>query len=202
MKTPRLIGLLLLSAVAAGAAEAFFDRLEETLTFSAAETRIRARLSGTLDLEGYDLQPPAPGVIDTKAQRLFSPRLTLFLDAQLGPRIYAFAQLRGDRGFDPEAERARVRLDEYALRFAPLGGRSLNFQLGKFATVVGNWVNRHGAWTDPFVIAPLPYDNLTPLWDTQAVPASARAAEQETRNFRIMLDQYRATPCRFGKRHG
>ena len=39
--------------------------------------------------------------------------------------------------------------------------------------MVGNWVNRHGAWTDPFVIAPLPYDNLTPLWDTQAVPASA-----------------------------
>lgn len=173
MKTLRLSLLLLGAALPAAAADEFFDRLRETLTFSADEGRLRARLSGLLDLEAHDLQQPAPGVIDTKHRRLFSPRLATFLDAQLGPRTYAFAQVRVDRGFDPEASALRVRLDEYALRVAPLGGRSFNLQLGKFATVVGNWVNRHGAWTDPFVLAPLPYDNLTPLWDTQAAPASA-----------------------------
>ncbi len=173
MKPLRLSLLFLGIALRAVAADEFFDRLRETLTFSADEGRLRARVSGLLDLEVYSLQQPGPGVIDTKDRRLFTPRLTTFLDVQLGPRTYAFAQLRTDRGFDPEASGGRVRLDEYALRFAPLGGRHLNFQLGKFATVVGNWVSRHGAWTDPFVIAPLPYDNLTPLWDTQAVPASA-----------------------------
>ncbi|MEO6246909.1 MAG: hypothetical protein ABIQ12_15895 [Opitutaceae bacterium] len=171
---PLPLSLLLLGlAPAVFAADEFFDRLRETLTFSANEGRVRARVSGLLDLEAYDLQPPTPGVIDTKARRLFAPRLTAFLDAQFGPRTYAFAQLRADRGFDPEASPARVRLDEYALRFALPGAPRLNLQFGKFATVVGNWVNRHGAWTDPFITAPLPYDNLTPLWDTQAAPSSA-----------------------------
>ncbi len=173
MKPLRLSLLLFCVALSVNAQDEFFDRLRETLTFSANEGRVRARVSGLLDLEAYDLRQPAPGVIDTKDRRLFSPRLTTFLDAQLGPRTYAFAQVRVDRGFDPEDSGLRVRLDEYALRLAPWGGRHLNLQLGKFATVIGNWVNRHGAWTDPFVTAPLPYDNLTPLWDTQAVPASA-----------------------------
>ncbi|MBL9188185.1 MAG: hypothetical protein JNK23_11940 [Opitutaceae bacterium] len=174
MKPLRLIACLLAVPAVPRAADDFFDRLAESLTFSAQEGRVRARVSGLLDLEAYDLQhPSAPGVIDTKDRRLFTPRLTTFLDAQLGPRTYAFAQLRVDRGFDPESSDLRVRFDEYALRLAPWGGRRVNFQLGKFATVVGNWVNRHGAWTDPFIVAPLPYDHLTPLWDTQAAPSSA-----------------------------
>ncbi len=173
MKLLRPNLLFFCAALSAGAQDEFFDRLRDALTFSAHEGRIRARVSGLLDAEAYALQQPAPGVIDTDGRRLFAPRLTAFLDAQLGPRTYAFAQVRADRGFDPEASDTRVRVDEYALRLAPLGGRHLNLQLGKFATVVGNWVSRHGAWTDPFVVAPLPYDNLTPIWDTQAAPSSA-----------------------------
>ena len=169
MKPPRLVGLLLLSALTASAAEQFFDRLEEVLTFSAAETRIRARLSGTLDLEGYDFQSPAPGVIDSTARRLFVPRLSTFLDAQLGPRIYFFAQMRADRGFDPGDGGGQVRLDEYALRITPWNHRRLNVQVGRFATVVGNWTNRHGSWGNPFINAPLPYENLTGIWDSDAV---------------------------------
>jgi hypothetical protein len=55
------------------------------------------------------------------------------------------------------------------LRFTP-GNGALNVQVGKFATVVGNWVARHGSWENPFITAPLPYENLTGIWDIEAVP--------------------------------
>jgi hypothetical protein len=42
-------------------------------------------------------------------------------------------------------------------------------QVGRFATVVGNWTTRHGGWTNPFITAPLPYEYLTGMWDTEAV---------------------------------
>jgi hypothetical protein len=66
----------------------------------------------------------------------------------------------------------RGRLDEYAIRLKPLGDGVLNFQLGKFATVVGNWVARHGAWDNPLVTAPLVYENLTGIWDNSAARSS------------------------------
>src|ERR1700687_5484307 len=73
------------------------DRLDSALTVSAFEDNLRARLSGTIDLESYQFQQPAPGLIDSKIDNLFNPRLTLFLDAQLGAQIYFFAQSRVDR---------------------------------------------------------------------------------------------------------
>ena len=39
-------------------------------------------------------------------------------------------------------------------------------QFGKFGTVVGNWVPRHYSWDNPFINAPLPYENLTGIWDS------------------------------------
>jgi hypothetical protein len=45
-------------------------------------------------------------------------------------------------------------------------------QVGKFATVIGNWVPRHLSWENPFVNAPLIYENITPISDKGA-PASA-----------------------------
>ena len=112
--------ILLLGCSAASslglAAEDSLDRLDEALTFSSADASIRTRLSGTLDLEGYLLQQPAPGLIYSMGRTLFNPRLTLFLDAQLGPHVYVFAQSRLDRGFDPGDWDARMRLDEYAGR--------------------------------------------------------------------------------------
>ena len=172
MKTLRLIACLVLPAAASPASDDFFDRLQDALTVSAHEGRVRARASGTFDLEGYDLQQPAPGLILSAARRLFVPRLTTFVDAQFGPRVYAFAQMRVDRGFDAGDGRLALRLDEYALRVRPWNGRYLNLQVGRFGTIVGNWVNRHGSWADPFITAPVPYENLTGMWDTEAVPAT------------------------------
>src|SRR6266481_4078258 len=148
-----------------------FDRLDNALTVSLFQDNLRVRLSGTLDLEFYNFEQPAPGLIDSRTDNLFNPRLTLFLDAQLGSQIYFFAQSRVDRGFDPSDHSAQVRLDEYALRFTPWDDGRFNLQVGKFATVVGNWVPRHLSWENPFIDAPLVYDNVTPISDKIA-PAS------------------------------
>ncbi|HEU0209472.1 MAG TPA: hypothetical protein VFQ78_10895 [Candidatus Udaeobacter sp.] len=144
------------------------DRLDNTLTLSAFQDDLRARLSGTLDLEFYNFQQPAPGLIDSKIDNLFNPRLTLFLDAQLGSQVYFFSQARLDRGFDPTDHGADVRLDEYALRITPWQDGRFTFQLGKFATVVGNWVPRHLSWDNPFINAPLVYENVTAIQDKYA----------------------------------
>ncbi len=154
------------------AAEDVFDRIEDALTLSAADARLRLRLSGTLDLEAYSFPQPAPMLLRARGHGLFAPRLTTFLDAQLGPRVYVFAQARADRGFDPTEESVRPRLDEYALRYTPWGDGRMHLQVGKFATVVGNWAVRHGSWANPFITAPLPYEYLTGIWDTEAVRSS------------------------------
>src|SRR5881409_1417156 len=109
------------------------DRLDSALTLSAFQDNLRARLSGTLDLE-----------------------------------IYHFEQSRLDRGFDPSNHGAEVRLDEYALRVTPWEDGRLTVQVGKFATVVGNWVPRHLSWENPFINAPLVYENVTPIQDKSA----------------------------------
>jgi len=161
----------LLLAQAAHGQEDPLDRLDDQLTFSGWNDSVRARVSGTLDIEEYYLRLPQTGIIYPEGGGLFNPRLSLYLDAQLGPRIYAFAQARADNGFDPGVEGSKDRLDEYLLRFTPWDDGRLNFQLGKFATVVGNWTTRHGSWDNPFITAPLPYENLTGVWDTDAAPS-------------------------------
>src|SRR5438105_5812055 len=150
----------------------FLDRLDNALTFSAFQDNIRARLSGTIDLEVYHFEQPAPELIDSKIEKLFNPRLTLFLDTQLGKQVYFFAQSRLDRRFDPSNHGAAVRLDEYALRLTPWEDGRFSFQIGKFATVVGNYVKRHLSWENPFVDAPLVYENITAISD-KAAPTSA-----------------------------
>jgi len=159
-------------ASAAARADDDLDRVDDALTVTAADGRTRARVSGTFDLEGYHLSQPPPGLLFTDRDNLLNPRLSLFLDAQLGEHVYVFAQSRLDRGFDPSDDSARLRLDEYAIRLTP-GGPGLNFQIGKFATVVGNWIQRHGSWDNPFITAPLPYDNLVGLWDVAAADSTA-----------------------------
>lgn len=166
---PLLLLLLLSLPPLTHASDEAFERLAAALSFASPDRELRARVSGTLDLEGYVLPQPSPGLLYTPGDALFNPRLTLFLDGQLGARTYFFAQARADRGYDPAATPAELRLDEYALRFALLPGARFNGQVGKFATVVGNWVARHGSWTNPFITAPLPYEHLTPIWHTEAV---------------------------------
>jgi hypothetical protein len=146
----------------------WFDRFEDFLTVDALHGKVRARLSGTLDLEAYSLPNPPPGLIYTDRSSFFNPRLTLFLDAQLGSKVYLFAQGRADRGFDPGYEESRVGIDEYAVRFTPWEDGRFSFQIGRFATMVGNWALRHGSWENPFITAPLPYENLTGMWDSSS----------------------------------
>ena len=84
------------------AGDDFLDRLDEKLTVTAFHDVIRARLSGRMDLEEYFFQQPPAGLIEAGGHTLFNPRLTLFVDAQLGPKVYFFVQSRVDRGLIPE----------------------------------------------------------------------------------------------------
>jgi hypothetical protein len=166
-----LIGFL--NAITLHAADDFIDDLDQFLSFHSTDGNLRARLSGTLELEQYDFRQPAPAFIDASGTSLFNPRMTLFVDAQLGARVYAFAQARVDRGFDPSDEPLRARLDEYAVRFTPFQSGALSFQFGKFATVVGSWARRHSSWDNPFINAPLVYEELTGVWDSEPAPNAA-----------------------------
>ncbi|HEY4757851.1 MAG TPA: hypothetical protein VIH43_04780, partial [Chthoniobacterales bacterium] len=132
-----------------------------------------ARFSGTIDIELYHLQQPPPGLINSNIDNLFNPRLTLFLDTQIGSQIYFFGQSRLDRGFDPENRGAQIRLDEYAVRITPWADGRFTLQAGKFAAVIGNWIPRHLSWDNPFINAPLVYENVTGISDKGA-PTSAR----------------------------
>ncbi len=169
-----ILSLLVAGAPGVRASDEAFERLAAALTFASADSQLRARVSGVLDLEGYAFPQPSPGLLYTSGHALFNPRLTLFLDGQLGARTYFFAQVRADRGYDPAAASAELRLDEYALRFSILPRARLNLQVGKFATVVGNWVARHGSWTNPFVTAPMPYEHLTTIWHTEAARSTTQ----------------------------
>ena len=181
----------------------YFDRVDDALTLTAAQDRLQIHFSGTFDLEGYHLSQPPPGLIFTERNDLLNPRLSLFLDGQLGRHIYVFAQSRLDRGFDPSDDNAHFRLDEYAVRFTPGDDAAWDLQIGKFATVVGNWVRRHGSWENPFITAPLPYENLVGIWDVAAAESSAtilRWAHLQPRASAAgeYADKYRRIPVIWG----
>jgi hypothetical protein len=168
-----LAGVVLLALAVACPAETFLDRVGQALSFNSAGGNARARVSGTLELEGIAFTKPAPGLIQSEDHALFSPRLTLFLDAQAGAAVYGFAQVRVDRGFDPGNRSLEARLDEYALRFTPSPKARMSLQAGRFAAVIGNWAPRHGSWANPFIGAPLPYENPTGIWDNEPPRTSA-----------------------------
>ena len=170
MKNLAAILAIGLAALAAGNARAqdFLDRVDEALTFSSLNGDVRVRVSGTLDLEAYSFSDPAPGLIITTSNALFNPRLSLFVDAQLGASVYVFTQTRVDRSFDPSDSGAQLRLDEYAVRITPWQDGRFNLQAGQFSTVVGTYVARHLSWENPFINAPLPYENVTAIEDKTA----------------------------------
>jgi hypothetical protein len=131
------------------------------------------KLSGLFDLEGYFVDQRPGGLIFGGGDAFVNPRLSLFLDAQFGKHFYSFVQARVDRGFDPRVKKQDARFDEYFLRYTPFDDARVNFQFGKFATVVGNWVPRHDSWHNPFITAPLPYENVTVMGDQAAAPTAA-----------------------------
>jgi hypothetical protein len=149
------------------------DRVASALAFADADGAVRAQVSGLASLTAYRGPQENPGLVFTEQDVLLSPRLALFLDGQLGPRVNGFVQARVDRGFDPGDGNAEFRLDEYALRFALGREASGQLEVGKFATVLGNWVARHDEWQNPFVSAPLPYEYLTGVTDESAQTSPA-----------------------------
>ena len=167
-----LLTVLLLARTLNTVQAEFLDEADQKLSLSLFHNQLQFRLSGTFDLETYFIDQPPPGLIFTNDQFLVNPRLTLFLDTQIGTHISTFVQARVDRGFDPSDGGAQVRLDEYAVRVSPWDDARLTLEAGKFATVVGNWVPRHYSWDNPFVNAPLPYENVTGVWDSD-VPEGA-----------------------------
>lgn len=166
-RRPSAFVLLLLLMLDARAGD-FLEQASNALSYRDPQNRFSLQLSGLVDLETYFLEQPAPGLIYTSHDFLFNPRLTLYLDATAGTHFYLFVQARVDRGFDPANEDAEARADEYFLRYTPLDNSRVNFQFGKFAAVVGNWVQRHDSWQNPFINAPLPYENVTAIWDSGA----------------------------------
>ena len=144
------------------------DQVNDALSIRDSQHQFQLQLSGLIDFEGYFIDQRAPGLIDTDDSFLFNPRLSLFLDAQWTSHLYFFGQLRVDRSFDPSDQGAQVRMDEYFLRYTPFDHPWVAFQAGKFATVVGNWTTRHLSWDNPFINAPLPYENVTGIWDSSA----------------------------------
>lgn len=154
-------------------AQDFLDAVDDHMKFSAFNGYVTGRMSGLLDIEEYYVQQPAPGLIFENNSFLFNPRLTLNLDVQIGPQLYLFSQGRADRGFDPGEENTQVRMDQYALRYTPWTDGRVNLQIGKFATVVGNWSHRDDSWDNPFITPPLPYENLTSVWDIAAATNGA-----------------------------
>ena len=152
----------------------FLEWANRTLSIQSSDKTFDVQLSGFVDLEGYFIDQRAPGLIFTDDSFLFNPRLTVFTDIRWTRHVYVFGQFRLDRGFDPSDHSAEVRADEYFFRYTPLDNSGINFQFGKFATVVGSWVQRHYSWDNPFINAPLPYENVTGIWD------SAAAADVDT----------------------
>jgi hypothetical protein len=151
-------------------AQSWLDKVDDALFLQSRDGNYRVDLSGLFDLEGYYIDQRPPGLIFGKDEDFVNPRLSLFLDARAGRHLYAFAQARVDRGFDPRSEDPDTRFDEYLLRYTPLDDARANLQIGKFATVVGNWVPRHHSWDNPFINAPLPYEHITAASDQTIVP--------------------------------
>jgi hypothetical protein len=164
-----MLGLLaaVLLVHRSGAAPAdWLDQLHEALSLQSSNGWFRTDVSGLLDLEGYFVDQPPPGLLFSDHDALFNPRLSLFLDTRLGNHLYSLVQARFDRGFDPGVRpEGDFRVDEYLLRYTPFSDSRLNLQIGKFATVVGNWVARHDSWHNPFINAPLPYENILIITD-------------------------------------
>ena len=82
---PALILSLILSLCPPVRAD-FLKKVHEALSLSDPDQRFHLQLSGLVDLETYFIEQPAPALIFTERDFLLNPRLTLFLDAQIGSK--------------------------------------------------------------------------------------------------------------------
>jgi hypothetical protein len=177
MKSHRFIlsaSSVLLAAGLQTFSQELLDKLDDSLHLQTPNGYASLDLSGLLDLEEYYIDGHPPGMIFSEQDFFFNPRLSLFLDSKLGEHLYSMVQVRFDRGFDPGSNpNGDVHFDEYFLRYTPFDDSRLNIQAGKFATVIGNWVSRHLSWDNPFINAPLPYENIAIVADVNSPPSRA-----------------------------
>jgi hypothetical protein len=150
-------------------------RLDD-LDLSAAWGDLEVEASGELDFEYFAFGGEAPGISVEEAplrtehykfrREAESPeaggRLQLFLDAFYQDWLGAFVEFRADHGSPAEEDQALdARLEQYWARFMVPGQPALNFQAGKFAAPVGNFIPRHAPRTNPLTTFPLAYDHVT-----------------------------------------
>jgi len=142
----------------------------------------------SLELTYWHADTPTPGLLKIDAPDFFQPRLSLRFDVAAGDEWLVHVLTRWDRGFEVGLrEDGDFRVDEAFLRWRPFGDGKLNVRIGKFATCFGNWVPRHEFWDDPFLMPPLPYDNLLAVSDRSAANPSAGTIATRTTGKRIWV---------------
>lgn len=178
--------LLTISLTSIGLAQptpwnAALNQASRDLHFVTEDGEFEVQLSGSVDMRTYYFAQNPVGFVFPRTgsnnNTQYSPRLTLNLDAFYGERIYGFVKFRWDDGLDPGYMNNSVRLDEIFLR-GTIVMDALDVQVGRFATVFGNWAGRHGSWESPFITAPLPYDQATSVTDNAAPPNSTAFANR------------------------
>lgn len=169
--------LLLFCSQLFGVGDELFIEIDDALYWRSAGGQVEVDIGGSLDLEGYYFPQGPTGLIHPKDDEnaIFRPRLTLTADGFFGDRLYAFGKLRWDDGYDPNYEAQKVRFDAYFVRLA-LVPQTLDLQVGKFATVFGNWTGRHESWENPLITAPLAYEEVTSVLDDGVLPSAAAFA--------------------------
>ena len=173
MKIPALTFFLAAAIAPLAGAQNGFER-------SSADGFWRFDFQPSLEMTYWHSDTPSPGLLLFDGADFFQPRLSLGFSVMAGDEWLLHMLTRWDRGFDVGArEDGDFRVDEAFLRWRPLGDGRLNLEIGKFATCFGNWVARHGFWDDPFLTAPLPYDNLLATNDRNAKnPSPATIAKR------------------------
>lgn len=169
--------LLTLASAHAVQAQESLDRVSELLHQESAGGALRASLSLVADSLVLAAEPTAQGSLIEDDEAFFQPRLSAFLDVEIGRHFLLHGQMRADRGFDPgSAPGGQVRLDEWYLQWNVLGDDRLKIRAGKFATAFGSWVNRHLSWDNPLVTAPALYEDMLPVTRNMAPAGPAGQA--------------------------
>ena len=160
-----LVAISVASCAAADAsAQDFLDALGEKLAYTSDDGQVQAVLSVIADLTLFAAERPAQGLLVTSGDLFLAPRMSAFLDVQLGKRVLMHGQMRADRGFDPGDEPGgQVRLDEYFLQYRASAAEELSLRAGKYPSVFGSWTPRSLAWDNPLITAPNAYSNLLPI---------------------------------------
>lgn len=120
----------------------------------------RLDLSGMLLLDVYEPGRDGAGFI-FEDDTFLAGRLSLFLDATLGPYVDAAVELRADRGETPSDQGVTGRIEQAFVVIKPWKDRRFDIQIGRFLSPFGGWPRRHDTRADAFIRPPLPYDYRT-----------------------------------------